>query len=200
MAKKLKWGTIEYLNVLIDEYFAPSHDPIAPNIPTLSGLCLKLDISRECWNYYISEKLKVHRKSDAEIEAALNNKDTELDNEAFEELLEINSKCYIGEDDGSCMNIENDIIKSLVSDALKKAQLRYTSFIEHSIMTKQNPAGPIFLAKATLGYRENDPVEQTQIKAPSQITINILPQPTAPVQIIEAVPTTYSVLPDKATK
>jgi hypothetical protein len=174
MAKRLKWGTIEYLNTLIDEYFDNT------KIPTLAGLCLHLNISKECWNYYISEKWKVHRKSEEEIEEAIKNKDAELINEAFENPVEISDKSSKGEYD----SIEDDNIKRLVSDSLKKAHMRYTSFIEESIMSKQNPAGPIFLAKATLGYRETSPEQNEQARLPAgQINIMIMPQPDKPRQL-----------------
>ena len=56
--------------------------------------------------------------------------------------------------------------------------------------------GKVLLEMAEM-YQEGG---MNQQQAPSQITINILPQPAAPTQIIEAVNTTYSVLAEKATK
>lgn len=185
--KRLKWGTIEYLNTLIDEYFAPSTDPANPKIPTLAGLCLHLKITRETWNYYISDKWRIHRKSDEEADAILKQKDEEVENGAFESLMEISEKSVIGNDD----NIEDDAIKARVSDAFKKAHLRYTEYIEQAIMCRQYPAGPIFLAKATLGYRETAPEAQQQAQLPTKIVINILPQPEQK-PIVEA-HTTYSI-------
>ncbi|NLB78072.1 MAG: hypothetical protein GX796_04280 [Clostridiaceae bacterium] len=180
MAKRLKWGTIEYLNTLIDEYFDTEETP------TLAGLCLHLKISRECWNYYISEKWKVHRKSEKEIEEVMKNKDVELIEEAFEDLLEITDK----RDSGTYDSIEDVHIKALVSDSLKKAHMRYTAFIEKSIIGNKNPAGPIFLAKATLGYRETAPEQTEQNRLPAAINIVVMPQPEKPqaLQYVEVKP------------
>ena len=194
MAKKLKWGTIEYLNVLIDEYFET--EPM----PSITGLRLHLGISDNCWRYYVSDSWKTHRKSESEIEEIASKQVDIDDNEIYEELVEITANCYISEDKSSSMNIEEDVIKSLVSLTLKKARDHIDTFIYKTMLSAKNPAGAIFYAKAALGYRETTPEESNQTKAPSQITINILPQPSAPMQIIEAVPTTYSVLPDKGSK
>jgi hypothetical protein len=87
-----------------------------------------------------------------------------------------------------------------VSASLKKAKQRIDAFVSNAFFTAKNPAGAIFYAKAALGYREQDPADQQQAIFPTKITINILPQPQQPVQIIEAVPTTYSVLTDKTGK
>ena len=180
MAKRLKWGTIEYLNTLIDEYFENT------KVPTLAGLCLHLNISRECWNYYISEKWRVHRKSEEEVEEVMKNKDAFLINEAFEDLVEISDK----RDSGTYDSIEDDHIKALVSDTLKKAHQRYAAFIEQSVLTAKNPAGPIFLAKATLGYRETAPEQTEQNKLPTTINIVVMPPPEKPkaLDIIEIRP------------
>ena len=192
MAKKLKWGTIEYLNVLIDEYFTTA------KVPNIAGLCLALNIGKDCWQYYLTERWKLRRKSEEEIEAISKGMEEKVEDEAFEELLEISSKCYISEDEGSSLNVEDDDVKTLVSAAIKRAALKLESFVIEESFTAKNPAGAIFYAKAALGYRETAPEESNQIKTPSQITINILPQPAAPTNLIEAVNTTYSVLPEKA--
>jgi len=54
--------------------------------------------------------------------------------------------------------------------------------------------GKVLLEMAEM-YQEGGMHQQ---QTPSQITINILPQPAAPTNLIEAVNTTYSVLPEKA--
>jgi hypothetical protein len=182
MAKRLKWGTIEYLNTLIDEYFA---DPaVAPNI---AGLCLKLNIHRDTWHYYTSDQWQYNRK-DIEQEVKDRNAAETAENGLFEELMEISGKSVIGDGD----NIEDDVIKARVSDLLKKAQLRFEDFNNTQIYAAKNPAGPIFIAKACFGYRDNDPAETVQQQLPTKIIINVLPQPAKPV--MEALPTTsYSI-------
>ena len=49
MAKRLKWGTIEYLNTLIDEYF----EKVKANgeMPNVTGLRLYIDMTDDCWKY-----------------------------------------------------------------------------------------------------------------------------------------------------
>jgi hypothetical protein len=187
MAKKLKWGTIEYLKTLVDEYFSEA------KYPNIAGLCLKLDIHRDTWHYYTSEGWRTHRKTPEEIESlGLDNlKTDEAENGAFEELMGISERSVIYESDN---NIENDVLKASVSDVLKKAQLRFEDFNNTEIYSAKNPAGAIFIAKACFGMREIQPEEQQQIQAPPKITINILPPTQAPQKIIEAT-TTYSVLP-----
>lgn len=191
MAKRLKWGTIEYLEQLIEDYFDDKN-----KTPTLAGLCLHLNISRECWNYYVSEKWKTFRKSEEEIEAAISNREESLINEAFEELVEISDKGYKGIYD----NIEDDNIKAQVSDALKKAHLMIDKHVSEQIFTAKNPAGAIFYAKAALGYRETAPEATEQAnRLPTTINIVVLPQPERPKQLDTIPTTTYSVLPDKGT-
>ena len=191
MAKKLKWGTIEYLNVLIDQYF--DTEPI----PNMAGLCRQLNISRECWHYYTTGKWKVHRKSDEEVEEVMKGKEAEMINEAFEDLLTISDKS----DSGLYDSIEDDHIKALVSDSLKKAHLRIDEFVSKQIFTAKNPAGSIFYAKAALGYRETAPESDgDQRKLPTTINIMVMPQPDKPKQLDDAIPTTYSVLADSSLK
>jgi hypothetical protein len=185
MAKRLKWGTIEYLNTLIDEYFAT--EPL----PSITGLRLHLGISDNCWRYYVSETWKTHRKSEEEIEEIAKNQPETDANEAFEELMEISSNSIISEYDGKSMNIEEDNIKRLVSLALKKAKDRIDIFVGKQIFTAKNPAGAIFYAKAALGYRETAPeADPNQQALPSKINILIMSQPPKPQQFeaIEVTP------------
>lgn len=181
--KRLKWGSIENLERLIDEYF--ENEPI----PTIAGLRVYLGISDNCWRYYVSETWKTHRKSEEEIEE-ITKKQTEIDeNEIFEELMEISDKSYEYVDYERGMNIEDDNIKALVSLALKKARDRIEVFINKQLLTAKNPAGPIFYAKAALGYRETDQEQQQQLQ-PTKITINILPAPDVKQfeQVIDVTP------------
>jgi hypothetical protein len=191
MAKRLKWGTIEYLNVLIDEYFT------LPAAPTIAGLQIYLKISDETWKYYISERWRTHRKSPEEVEAIEAEADERYADGAFEELLEISSKCYIGEDKSNCMNIEEDNIKSLVSASLKKAKQRIDAFVSNAFFTARNPAGAIFYAKSALGYRETTPEQDAPKLSAGTINIIVMPQTAQPVQAID---TTYSVLPSDEPK
>ena len=88
---------------------------------------------------------------------------------------------------------ENDRLKARVSEAFKKAKLRYESFIEESIQTNKNPAGPIFLAKATLGYRETPAEAPEQARLPQSINIVVLPPPEKP-QAIDAIEAQFQVI------
>jgi hypothetical protein len=191
MAKRLKWGTIEYLNTLIDEYF--DTEPT----PSIAGLRVHLGISDNCWRYYVNDVWRIHRKSPEEIEE-IKDKQAETDgNEAFEDLLEISAKSRINDGD----NIEDDHIKEQVSLALKKAKDRIEVFISKQVLTARNPAGSIFYAKAALGYRETTPeVAENINKIPTTINILVMPPPDKPKQLEDIIATTYSVLPDNSSK
>ena len=171
MAKRLKWGTIEYLQALIDEYFEQEE------VPTIAGLRLHLGISDNCWRYYVNDVWRVHRKSPEEIEK-IKDKQAEIDgNEVFEEPMGISDKY----DDA-----EDDRIKAQVSLALKRARDRIEVSINKQILTAKNPAGAIFYAKSALGYRETPAEAPEQGKLPQPITIMVLPPPEKP-QAIDAI-------------
>jgi hypothetical protein len=171
VAKRLKWGTIEYLQALIDEYFEQEE------VPTIAGLRLHLGISDNCWRYYVNDVWRVHRKSPEEIEK-IKDKQAEIDgNEVFEEPMGISDKY----DDA-----EDDRIKAQVSLALKRARDRIEVSINKQILTAKNPAGAIFYAKSALGYRETPAEAPEQGKLPQPITIMVLPPPEKP-QAIDAI-------------
>ena len=44
MAKRLKWGTIEYLQQLIDEYFEQAQEK--GEMPSITGLRIYIDMSK----------------------------------------------------------------------------------------------------------------------------------------------------------
>ena len=106
-----------------------------------------------------------------------------------------------------------DVSRDVYYDAFKKPEFQaYYRYLTLELV-KQSVAPVIntFIKEATRGSFQHGKVllEMAELyqeggmhqqQSPSQITINILPQPSAPIQIIEAVPTTYSVLPDKAGK
>jgi hypothetical protein len=180
MAKRLKWGTVEHLNTLIDEYFEQEE------VPTIAGLRVHLGISDNCWRYYVNDVWRTHRKSPEEAEK-IKEKQVEIDgNEVFEELMEISAKSMVNDGD----NIENDHIKAQVSLALKKAKDRIEVFISKQVLSAKNPAGSIFYAKAALGYRETAPEQTEQNKLPTTINIMVLPPPEKPkaLDIIEIKP------------
>jgi hypothetical protein len=173
MAKRLKWGTIEYLNTLIDEYFEQE------KIPTIAGLRVHLGISDNCWRYYVNDVWRIHRKSPEEIEE-IKDKQAEIDgNEVFEELMEISAKSIVSDYDDA----EDDHVKAQVSLALKKAKDRIEVCISKQVLTAKNPAGSIFYAKAALGYRETAPEQTEQNRLPATINIMVLPQPEKPKQL-----------------
>jgi len=175
MAKRLKWGTIEYLQQLIDEYFDEDE------VPTIAGLRVHLGISDSCWRYYVNDVWRTHRKSPEEAEK-IKEKQIEMDgNEVFEEPVEIYD------------DAEDERIKAQVSLALKKAKDRIEVCISKQILTAKNPAGPIFYAKSALGYRETPPEAPEQAKLPQPINIVVLPPPEKP-QAIDVVEAHYQVI------
>lgn len=184
MAKRLKWGTIEHLNTLIDEYFEKT------KTPTLAGLCLHLNISKDTWNYYVSDKWRTHRMEGEELEEKKKEAEQSHIDGILEDDMEVSASRCLSEEFNQADRRENEHIKSLVSEAFKKAKLRYESFIEESIQINKNPAGPIFLAKATLGYRETAPEQTEQNKLPASINIVVMPPPEKPkaLDIIEIRP------------
>ena len=171
MAKRLKWGTVEYLEQLIDEYFE------LEEVPTIAGLRVHLGISDNCWRYYANDVWRTHRKSPEEA-GKIREKQIEMDgNEVFEEPMGISDKY----DDA-----EDDRIKAQVSLALKRAKDRIEVSINRQILTAKNPAGAIFYAKSALGYRETPAEAPEQGKLPQPITIKVLPPPEKP-QAIDAI-------------
>lgn len=185
MAKKLKWGTIEYLETLIDEYFEKT------KTPTLAGLCLHLNISKDTWSYYVSDKWRTHRMEGEELEEKQKEAEQSHIDGILEDDMEVSANRYLLEEFNQADRRENEHIKSKVSEAFKKAKLRYESHIEESIQINKNPAGPIFLAKATLGYRETAPESDgdQQSKLPTTINIMVMPQPEKPreMQVVEVI-------------
>lgn len=183
MAKRLKWGTIEYLQALIDEYFEQE------DVPTIAGLRVHLGISDNCWRYYVNDAWKTHRKSPEEAEK-IKEKQIEIDgNEVFEELMEISAKSIVNDYDDA----EDERIKAQVSLVLKRAKDRIEVCINKQILTAKNPAGAIFYAKSALGYRETPPEAPEQGKLPQPITIMVLPPPEKP-QAIDAIEAHFQVI------
>lgn len=180
MAKRLKWGTIEHLQELIDQYFATA---AAPNI---AGLCIALNIHRDTWYYYTTEQWRYDRK-EIEMEVKLQQvKDT-----AAAGLYEVEPVQV--EDEG---NIEDDSIKQRVTDILKKAHDKLDDVVSTQIFQAKNPAGPIFYAKAALGYRETEPDQQQQQTAQTKIEIVVLPASSSS-NIIEIEPVKPKELPQQ---
>ena len=183
MAKRLKWGTIEYLQALIDEYFEQEE------VPTIAGLRVHLGISDNCWRYYANDVWRTHRKSPEEAEK-IREKQIEMDgNEVFEEPTGTSDKSIASDYDDA----EDDRIKAQVSLALKRAKDRIEVCINKQILTAKNPAGPIFYAKAALGYRETPAEAPEQAKLPQSINIVVLPPPKKP-QAIDAIEAQFQVI------
>ena len=184
MAKRLKWGTVEYLQQLIDEYFEKEE------VPTIAGLRVHLGISDNCWRYYVNDVWRTHRKKPEEIEK-IKDKQAEIDgNEVFEEPVGTSAKSIASDYDDA----EDERIKAQVSLALKRAKDRIEVCVNKQILTAKNPAGAIFYAKAALGYRETPPPEQTeQNRLPQSINIVVLPPPEKP-QAINAIEAEFQVI------
>lgn len=188
MAKRLKWGTIEYLEQLIKDYFE-----IEP-LPSIAGLQHHLKISDECWKYYISERWRTHRKSDEEIEQILKDREEKDGEDIYEDWIELPISGVVNDRSGwEWDNVEDDSIKERVSASLKNAKRLIDIAIFKLGATAKNPAYFIFYEKAALGYRETTPEQSTAAQLqPTKITINILPQPPAPQQVIH--PVQYQVI------
>ena len=183
MAKRLKWGTIEYLQALIDEYFEQEE------VPTIAGLRVHLGISDNCWRYYANDVWRTHRKKPEEAEK-IREKQIEMDgNEVFEEPAATSAKSIASDYDDA----EDDRIKAQVSLVLKKAKDRIEVSINKQILTAKNPAGAIFYAKAALGYRETPAEAPEQAKLPQSINIVVLPPPEKP-QAIDAIEAQFQVI------
>ena len=183
MAKRLKWGTVEYLQQLIDEYFEQEE------VPTIAGLRVHLGISDNCWRYYVNDVWRTHRKKPEEAEK-IREKQIEMDgNEVFEEPAATSAKSIASDYDDA----EDDRIKAQVSLVLKKAKDRIEVSINKQILTAKNPAGAIFYAKAALGYRETPAEAPEQAKLPQPITIMVLPPPEKP-QAINAIEAHFQVI------
>lgn len=183
MAKRLKWGTVEYLQQLIDEYFDTEE------VPTIAGLRVHLGISDNCWRYYVNDTWRTHRKSPEEAEK-IREKQIEIDgNEVFEEPVEISDKSIVSDYDDA----EDDRIKAQVSLVLKRAKDRIEVCINKQILTAKNPAGAIFYAKSALGYRETPAEAPEQGKLPQPINIVVLPPPDKP-QAINAIEAQFQVI------
>ena len=185
MAKRLKWGTVEYLEQLIDEYFDTE------DIPNIAGLCLQAyprihgatmymtSGARTAWT---AKSLK--RKMEAEQAIA----DGILTDDA-----DISAGKCIPEEFSQEDRRQNDRLKARVSEALKRAQLRIEVSINKQILTAKNPAGAIFYAKAALGYRETPAEAPEQNRLPQPITIMVLPPPEKP-QAINAIEAQFQVI------
>lgn len=173
MPKRLKWGTIQTLQKLVEEYFE-THQ-----VPTIAGLCLHLGIRSDVWKHYVSERWR-QKKGSEEYEKFRTERDEE---EIFQDMNEISPNTYvIGE---GTQSIEGDYVKSEVSRIFQMAKQRIDAFCSEAIFSSKNPAGAIYYSKAALGYRENDPdAGNTQPILPS-INIVVLPPPEKPKQLKE---------------
>lgn len=188
MAKRLKWGTVEYLEQLIDEYFEQEE------IPNIAGLCLHLGISKDTWCYYVYDKWRTHRMDGEELEKRKKEAEQAIADGILTDDAEISAEKCILEEFSQENRRENDRLKMRVSEVLKKAQLRIDDFVTKQLYRMKNPAGAIFYAKSALGYRETPPPEQTeQNRLPAAINIVVLPPPDKP-QAIDAIEAHFQVI------
>lgn len=174
MVKRLKWGTIENLDYLIEKYF------IDTKIPCVVGLRLCLGISDNCWRYYVQENWRTHRRTDEEIEIANKEKEDVDIGEVYEEWQGLTVKPFLVEEFSATSRDENDVLKARLSLSFKKAKDRLEVYCIEQILSAKNPAGSIYYSKAALGYRENDPVSSNNDNGP---TFNVVIQLAAPVQV-----------------
>jgi len=187
MAKRLKWGTIEYLQQLIDEYFEQEETP------NIAGLCLHLGISKDTWCYYVYDKWRTHRMDGEELERRKKEAEQAIADGILADDADISAGKCIPEEFSQEDRRQNDRIKARVSEVLKKAQLRIDDFVSKQLYRMKNPAGAIFYAKSALGYRETPPEAPEQGKLPQPINIVVLPPPEKP-QAIDAIEAHYQVI------
>jgi len=178
MAKRLKWGTLEELDRLIKEYFADENE-----VACVAGICLKLDINRDTWNYYTTNKWATKRATEEETEAIEKDFEEQKHEDIFEDVLY--SKDNMEVIGNNCVftqsRAENYTIKRLVSDIFKKAQLQIEYFYNKQLVYRDKPVGAIFYLKAQAGYRETDSNDNNNNGSmPSKITIQIMPAPNQP--------------------
>ena len=187
MAKRLKWGTIEYLQQLIDEYFEQEETP------NIAGLCLHLDISKDTWCYYVYEKWRTHRMDGEELEKRKKEAEQAIADGILTDDADISAGKCIPEEFSQEDRRQNDRLKMRVSEVLKKAQLRIDDFVSKQLYRMKTPTGAIFYAKSALGYRETPAEAPEQGKLPQPITIMVLPPPEKP-QAINAIEAQFQVI------
>jgi len=176
MAKRLKWGTIEYLQQLVDEYFEQAQEK--GEMPSITGLRLYIDMSEDVWKYYCNDLWKTKRKTPEEIEEIEQKEAQRLENSIFEDNIEISDSGKVSEDD-----IGETRIKERLSTVLKKARDRIDYAVTQWAIKAKNPAYFIFYQKSALGYRETPAEAPEQGKLPQPINIVVLPPPDKPMTI-----------------
>ena len=174
MPRRLKWGTIQYLEQLVDGYF-DTH-----SIPTIAGLCLHLGITDATWKHYLSQRYRRLKCSAEEFEEYQTKKD---EDGIFQDLIEISANTYVVDSD--CQSIDDDYVKSEVFRVFQMAKQRIEAHVSEAIFSAKNPAGAIYYSKAALGYREADSEAGNVQKLPSTINIVIMPAPEKPKQLDE---------------
>ena len=133
MAKRLKWGTIEYLQALIDEYFEQAQEK--GEMPSITGLRIYIDMSEDTWKYYCNDLWKTKRKTPDEIDEIEQKEAQRLENSIFEDNMEISDS---GDDIGETR------IKERLSTVLKKARDRIDYAVTQLAVKAKNPAYFIF--------------------------------------------------------
>jgi hypothetical protein len=185
MAKKLKWGTIEYLNTLIDEYFEKVK--VNGEMPNITGLRVYIGMSEDCWKYYCNDGWKTKRKTPEEIEEIEEREAQKVEEQIFEELMEITDSGTVSDGD----DLGDYHIKERLSTTLKKAKDRIDDAIIQQAVSAKNPAYFIFYQKSAMGYRETAPGtdEDQRNKLPTTINILVMPQPEKPreMQVVEVI-------------
>jgi len=201
MAKRLKWGTIEYLQALIDEYFEQAQEK--GEMPSITGLRIYIDMSEDTWKYYCNDLWKTKRKTPDEIAEIEQKEAQRLENSIFEDnVLGIQAPDYpVRRSDGMEISDSGKVsegddetrIKERLSTVLKKARDRIDYAVTQLAVKAKNPAYFIFYQKAALGYRETPPEAPEQGKLPQPINIVVLPPPDKP-QAINAIEAHYQVI------
>jgi hypothetical protein len=169
---QLKWGSVENLQEMIENYFLnceTTSDAGIPNdIPSVAGLCLRLGITRETYSYYANG-----RYEETLAKRTMEAREQQLTEAGSEEQLQISR-----EEDSICTNLvpvevgndQIDSIKARVSDILKTAKVRLEAWTWKQGYILKNPAMAIFALKAVHGYTDQ-PAEST-LNA-TQLNLNI---------------------------
>jgi hypothetical protein len=179
----LKWGTVENLEMLIDEYFTTCNlkdDKGLPyKVPNIAGLCLHLGIHKDTFYYY----------ADGRYEERLAIKAREEKKELIEAIGEEEIESMSKENNILCQTMlpyqgqnEIDTIKARVSDLLKTCKTRIENWNWETGYRMSNPAMAIFALKAVHRYSDQpQEINATQ----NNLNLNIkIEQPASNAPII----------------
>jgi hypothetical protein len=175
MAKRgdLKWGTVENLQMLIDQYFEQCK--ASGKVPTMQGMSIALDCAPSTIKYY----------ANGEYEERLSKKALE----AKEQLLldagsEQDYQSNIDENGIYCGDAlteyrdEIDTTKAQVSTVLKKAKVQAEEWLHQEGFKAKNPAYFMFYGKVAYKYNDQPGQEISLHQNNLQLNIKIEQSPS----------------------